>query len=145
MAHRLTSPRGSYLPHIWNVSRPVGDTLRSPNQPGDVNLVKYFLTCILSNGHGDPSHPGLLGALAEDGRFDTALGYRIFRYQRVMKQRFPDGVVSPARATADALDTWMIGWLNLTMYRKSRPLWENLPDAPGLDPLLRYELSTARL
>lgn len=145
MAHRLTLPRGAAIPFIWNVSGHVGDHQSRPNQPTDVNLVKYLFTAVRSFGHSSPMPPGLVVTLPQDGRFDVSLAYSILRYQRSMRQVHPDGVISPAKATAQADSTWVIGRLNSSLFLSNRRLFESLPDAPGLDPLLRHELMTARL
>lgn len=143
MAYRLTLHRGAQLPFIWNVSKHVGDRIDSLNRPTDVNLLKFMFSALLSSGVV-PAPPGLLVPMAQDGRFDLALAYRIYRYQFGMHHKC-DGVVSPADAKGDVLNTWLIGRLNLTLWMKNKQLWETLPRAPGLDPLVSYELETGKL
>jgi hypothetical protein len=149
MAHRLPlAQRPEGLPFIWNVSTWVGDNLTCPNRPTDVELVKYLFMARL--GANDEVwvriHPALHIPLAVNGQFDIVLAYYIYRYEAAHNNDTPDpkidGWISPAKATGPIMQ-WAIFRLNKKLAHSNRLLWENLPDAPGISPMLRQELKTA--
>jgi hypothetical protein len=141
MAARLPL-KSSSLPFIWNVSARVGPGTENPNNSTDVELLKVLLAILMNQPQiakfgisGNSLRP------TRDGKFDTILGFWIYRMQQLGSANL-DGIVSPAKGVNFAANSpWVIVSFNDYARQADAAVWQSLSKNTSLSAQLRAELS----
>ncbi len=128
---------------VWNVSRPVGDHVTSPNVPTDVDLVKLLIAEVIRIRQPGWFNPALRQGFVINGQMDmnTAYWIRYFNGDHVRRlKRNEAGIIDPALGGTYGHDTWTIVKLNWSLRQGNPTLWNDLPNHPQVNAALRAEL-----
>ena len=134
------------FPYIYNVSFSVGFAGISCRD--DVMLVQYLLKKIWERSY----HPPPDGTMLVDGWMGPITDRWIRRFQKGDAFDVPepglmlqDGIVDSARGSTYASNTglcWSIVYMNVRFKYTYPELYDRLPTAPDLPPLLAHSLAT---
>lgn len=151
MAHKLTLQNSPNMPFIWNITQHVGDAPSCQNLPNDVLLTKILIGEWLR-----VAQPNINAACREPFEVSAGMNIRVAYWIRAVNEAHTTagtgaaasmgwaakGILSPARgASFGNGNQWTIFRLNMALFERARPVWDNLPNHPNCSGALAQELA----